>query len=118
MAKPTPGPWTYSTFVAHYERPELGGWAASVYEDDGVHEDNICKMEHEFDKETVEANARLIAASPELLEACEAAMRIETLWCDSSFNPSNCMGNEEGYALHLMREKLRAAIAKATGADS
>lgn len=99
-------------FAAHYEKPELRGWAASVFQDD-CHEENICSMEYEFGKEETEANARLIAAAPDLLEAIEAAMRIESLWYPVK-GPIDDQGDEEGYALHLMREKFKEVLAKAT----
>lgn len=113
MSEHTPGTWTVHPLWTNNPCIENGG----VFEVEEAHYDVKERLEEGCDVERViEANARLIAAAPDLLAACEAAMRIETLWCDSSFNPSNCMGNEEGYALHLMREKFRAAIAKATGA--
>ncbi len=60
-----------------------------------------------------DVDAHLMAASPDLLEACEAAMRIESLWM-----PPGDVGPEhegEAVALSVMRDYLRAAIAKATG---
>lgn len=48
-----------------------------------------------------EANARLIAAAPELLEALEV--------CADALNPENC------YDIPKAADKARAAIAKARG---
>lgn len=53
----------------------------------------------DFDSRTVEANARLIAAAPELLAACEAVF--------ANLSP---LYSEEHHCMKL----LRAAIAKAT----
>lgn len=47
-----------------------------------------------------EANARLIAAAPDLLQACEDALRVFV---------------SEGHGHYREAETLRAAIAKATG---
>jgi hypothetical protein len=56
------------------------------------------------DVHSIEANAHLIAATPELLEACKAAYEKEMDRCDSEdVSPTN------GYAL-----MLKNAIAKAT----
>lgn len=52
------------------------------------------------------ADARLIAAAPELLNACRAYDE----WADKTY----C--NDPG--LHAIREAMRAAIAKATGSTS
>jgi hypothetical protein len=101
MAEHTPGPWRaddvryqrdFRTFVNVGEEPF--GFIAAVSAD----------PQH---PETINANARLIAAAPELLEAlincadqAEIAMRAE--------------GGEGFWAV----EAARAAIAKATGKDA
>ncbi|NCX56408.1 MAG: hypothetical protein EBW87_04325 [Burkholderiaceae bacterium] len=54
------------------------------------------------------ANARLIAAAPDLLEACMAAMRIADLW-----SPVTGDHDEECAALYAMRQKFESVIAKA-----
>ena len=80
--KHTPGPWrvreerVYTRVVT-----EQGGeWIANLGTNDEKHL----------------ANARLIAAAPELLEACEAVLDVEQMWYD-------------------VKPMLIAAIAKATG---
>lgn len=64
-----------------------------------------CDFDGDFDNPEAHANARLIAAAPELLEACQALIA----HCDK--NPP--MG-ETLWSVH----QIRAAIAKATGATS
>ncbi len=71
MYKHTPGPWVWKTdtrsYGAHYR--DLAGLDANVmnyYDYEGLH--------FEGDHETVDANARLIAAAPDLLEALNAVV--------------------------------------------
>lgn len=76
--KHTPGPWT------------VGDTPAIVYDD------NACEVAiATFNQESCEANARLIAAAPELLAALEA-------WVDCEIASQECF------------KLSRAAIAKAT----
>ena len=56
------------------------------------------------------ANARLIAAAPDLLEACLAAMRIQELW-----SPVTGDHDVECEVLFSVKKKFEAAIAKALG---
>jgi hypothetical protein len=79
----TPGPWTYE--------PEEEGYAGAIVAETGW----IC----DFDTDPSPANARLIAAAPDLLDAL-------------------CMVLDDPDALDgrpLTYECVRAAIAKATG---
>lgn len=59
-----------------------------------------------------EANAKLIAAAPDLLSICEAAMRIVSLWCPPGRGDPRY--SDEDAALHQMRLGIEAAIQKAT----
>ena len=81
----TPGPW-------RYENPSIGSNYARIFfsadEKDG---DNLCGY-------CGEANARLIAASPELLEALELILTAD----------------QRGFGLDYIKGCARAAIAKAT----
>jgi len=99
----TPGPWR----GAEYEF--MGGdYPFGVYE--GLDADGV-----EVAACHTLADARLIAAAPELLEACEAAMRIHTLWAPRAC--ASAAEYNEAIALDVMAKMLRAAIAKATGTD-
>ncbi len=86
----TPGPWT--------------DFFLSVVQEDG--DKAICEVEDEFDTHNAgeaHANARLIAAAPELYDACLAAEQFIALDCGVNENDDN------GEVL----KQLRAALAKA-----
>ena len=82
MTQYTPGPWTYEA--------EETGFAGAIVATTGW----IC----DFDTDPSLANARLIAAAPDLLEALQAVIA----------------EHEDGYGLKCV-EQVKAAIAKATG---
>lgn len=90
MSKHTPGPWTA------YKRPEPVGFAEwEIYY--GTDTECVAEVVHE------EANARLIAAAPELLEALQAVIRNDAENRD-----------EFGLSVNVCKQAI-AAIAKATG---
>lgn len=62
----------------------------------------------------VSADARLIAAAPELLEACEMAVQTFIVSCRPAGNPDV----DDAAEIRGMVATLRAAIAKATGASA
>lgn len=63
MNKPkhTPGPWVATKFMGTYGGPDT--WGVRLSNDTGI-------------TPMLEANARLIAAAPELLEACREALKL------------------------------------------
>lgn len=118
MSKHTPGPWVSKQDGKYRDSPwsidhedghdaswapistEKGRTLAIVVNDDS-------KRPMDFQEEEMHANANLIAAAPDLLEALEYLMRI----VDSS-------GDESYVQIHLAPEffePARAAIAKAKG---
>lgn len=70
----------------------------------------VCEL-HEGSLENVQANQKLIAAAPELLEACQGILEY--------LNDENCGpildSDDPESGIHEERAKLQAAIAKATG---
>lgn len=106
-AKPTPGPWAYG--LGYRVRPDRGVDA------DGreIGGPTICEVNADADRccppcEVVEANGRLIAASPDLLAACE-------LW-DQGFIEGEQFTPEQLLEwVNKNRRAARAAIAKAKG---
>ena len=106
MSKHTPGPWLINresedviegklSIESVNAETQLSYFIAQVDE---------CKSQ--------EANARLIAAAPELLEACETLFR----WLAAEDNHNLMPDFYERIALcNLAQEQARAAIAKAKG---
>lgn len=94
----SPGPWAAS----------IGTRGATIYVHNyAAHPLTIHFNWNEFDAELTEeaqANARLIAAAPELLAACQAATEALTPHGDEAWGKRG-----------VIRKQLEAAIAKATG---
>ena len=65
-SKHTPGPWEVHKMTSTYQIPI---WAESKW---------IGNIDAGIDADIAEANARLIAAAPELLEACKEAFGVLT----------------------------------------
>jgi hypothetical protein len=105
--KHTPGPWrisngNFANLIEGYSGRHHGEW------DDGfraVASAQHCEPTGNYvnERENAEANARLIAAAPELLEAC--SLLLEAL---RSSNVSNGL-------IRSAEDAARAAIAKARG---
>ena len=96
--KHTPGPWKA-------DMHHIGdGWRVFVqHKAESDQHDAICDLETwQKDRET-QANARLIAASPALLEACEMALRVLLQ-----------TGNGEDYVDRTIND-LEAALSAAKG---
>lgn len=98
MSGPTPGPWLMDRNNVHC------GHIATIHgclNNDWVEiwTDTWCLEESQLTEDRQEANARLIAAAPELLEALMLLLREE----------------EAGTVCNLDRQTARAAISKATG---
>ena len=91
MAKPTPGPW----FMGSTQRAD----SVDIGADDNSNVALVYTMEGDVeDAATGRANARLIRAAPDLLEACRGVV-------------------EKGGFDHTDMMRIRAAYAKATGGD-
>ena len=99
MNKHTPGPWRI------IERPESTVWIQGQQDENGYRE--VCTLPNYLllQREKTEANARLIAAAPELLEALKACVHA----MDSA---TRFDGNTRPF------DDARAAIAKATGGSN
>ena len=93
-AKFTPGPWIAKEL-------DGAGWVDIVKLNDGGRESVPFAACKHFDQE---ANARLIAAAPELLDALHAA--------DQTFAQNGLL------ACHAARQQISAAILKATGGEA
>jgi len=101
--KHTPGPW-FAT------RAERYFYIFSEKQPNAAIPDFFAEIRaFEKDIEKSEANARLIAAAPDLLEKCEIALSYIEAVCFNTPNPKK----RKNYA--DCAGQLRAAIAKATG---
>lgn len=96
MAEHTPGPWSLAVSADRTPLVVAPGRSTGVAIIP-FQRDEVCRQAR---IEETGANARLIAAAPELLEAARAAL--DDLISD-------------GHAHYRVAEVLRAAIAKATG---
>ncbi|EPH0529431.1 hypothetical protein L4Y30_005605 [Pseudomonas aeruginosa] len=120
MRKHTPGPWGIERLHGEIN-------VISCNERDGAAKDmgivyvlarDVGGMIHgeQFDdRSEVEANARLIAAAPELLEACQAFSRLYArLWDVVEPSGSGFLSPESVKEYDAIHELMNAAIAKAT----
>lgn len=118
--KHTPGPWEWEREFEdagrpghHYTRP-----ASSVLIIYGDGHEDCWRLEGASD-----ANARLIAAAPELLEACkELAQTVGYSWAGTHWQCMGCHAhgpkpNHVNHEGHCPVERAEQAIAKAEGRD-
>ena len=111
--KHTPGPWHASGIEVFDHNPQFDEKGARI----GDTPNMICKIEYPYGDvcfrhgATKEANARLIAAAPELLEALRGALDALMV------QPSSTIGftQEESTIRRDAKRAIRAAIARATG---
>lgn len=111
--KHTPGPWHYiGDGFDSCAAADCGtdGYTVITRDSEGAFEGTICEIDYQNDDAEAEANARLIAAAPELLEA------LEGMFEDFISIPE--MRDKPEYIAKVVaerKEKARAAIAKAKG---
>ena len=106
MSKHTPGPWVVSTLNLRIEETDrdfyVDGDRYEVYDDEtdeheGMAATSVAIVIGSRSVPAVQANVRLIAASPDLLAACEAAL-------------------DQGWAIAW--RQIQSAVAKAKGDDA
>ena len=95
----TPGPWTIHADTDGWPLVMSGGVAGRIVANVNPQSCPDESSAPEFVEMPCEANARLIAAAPELLEALQSVLE-------------NCLDSEGLCAAHA---KARAALAKTTG---
>lgn len=101
--KHTPGPWGYQKCPKPQAHSDCRDHAWLVIWNDGKYEGDLAIVQ----TEQAEANARLIAAAPELLEACR-----ELLDLTSDLHEPDGSPDPE---VERINRAARAAIAKAEG---
>lgn len=102
----TPGPWHWKASLGRTEMPVLLGADALPVCDFGMSE-TYYPVEGTPPEE---ADARLIAAAPELYEALEATHRLISAFALSGFTD-----DEDGRALYLNQGRISRTLAKARG---
>ncbi len=109
MSGHTPGPWSISRYSAtSVEAVNQRGVAST-----GGYQSNMIDAEVLLAEN--EANARLIAAAPELLEALKKMLRTHTTVIGTADDGSAELGNIEGEWMPARAQAVKA-IAKATEA--
>lgn len=104
IAKHTPGPWNYTLC------DDETAWMIGPRDTDGPdYVADVHKLVRGRSHADSEANARLIAAGPELLAACKAA--IASLSQPVMANASSSIKGDVAFAI----KNMSVAIAKATG---
>lgn len=108
----TPGPWKANDcgYVGTTPKDDDTGWTLVACPSEMDEQTSYVRLPSESEKK---ANAQLISAAPELLEACQELIRANDAYCDAIDNG----GHEETHANRLLRAKANAkhAIAKALG---
>lgn len=117
--KHTPGPWVADIrtgMFAIYPGPEHRGCLAEMAPNEVVRQDGRGERSspngYRYLSEEQKANARLIAAAPELAKCLEAMLKITC---------GNCLGGDErcvtpdGFDACLLAREAKAVLAKAKG---
>ncbi len=99
----TPGKW--------YAKPKNGYYQVI---EGGDPDCRCCTSDLMIAAEVTEKDARLIAAAPDLLEACKAMERISDLWLPTEASIEH---RGEAIALHSARVKILNAIETAEGGN-
>lgn len=122
--KHTPGPWKYETYRRRALIRSGNGWV-SRGTGDGYDIARIAAGEHAVSSVAEEeANARLIAAAPEMLEALQAISSgtwNKTDEHSQELNDALKRGDKTGFRYAFMswaQKRARAAVAKAEGRDA
>lgn len=105
--KHTKGEWDYSPMKGQV----MHCTCAQVWDSEGK---NLAVIDSRYGEEEATANAKLIAAAPELLEACMKAIELVKLWGAQSFMCVDASSMHELQALKDMENSLNNAINKAT----
>ena len=105
MSKHMPGPWEW-----HYrDDADAPGSVVAVGYPNHPDRPHAVAMCPRYGKQDWEANARLIAAAPDMLEACREALYASVN--ETTYPDGPCLPRD-------VRDDLRAAIAKAEGRES
>lgn len=114
MSKHTPGPWKMRNRTGNHD---WNNWRIAA-EDGPGRVGGICRLDESLTGEESEANARLIAAAPELLEALRETLEFAIEANNRIQPPESKEEMESGFGCNSWTvdvfKRARAAIAKAT----
>lgn len=125
MSEHTPGPWAFHDAANFDDVPDGADFLIEAKSADGTGDwggfwvswhktiDRV-KFDEAISHVDPMADARLIAAAPDLLAACKGALSIFHLWLPVDDDELSQEYAEEVKALNQMRNAFIAAIAKAT----
>jgi hypothetical protein len=128
-AQHTPGPWhPWSAEEQHYpDEPRHEEWTVSVKADASIGRSRKGANEgadiaylndcHPITAEQQAANARLIAAAPVLLVACEAAFAALDFLCSSFASQEGRFGDALYETARTARDAVDQALTQATGRE-
>jgi hypothetical protein len=107
MSEHTPGPWTLDG-PAQYSDPTFGAMVYATHGNGHL----VATIQYDYARDLQPANARLIAASPDLLAVAKRAVQLAGRAIDWNLPEVEIDG--ETVDTFDLREEFRAAIAKAT----
>lgn len=117
MSKHTPGPWTFDRATGKFGH-KTNDIVAPYHGPDFRHQ-VVCVMGTEAETEdgadAMEANASLIAAAPDLLEALKEANKI--LETARKYFPSSIQNSDRFSLENVIQNSVGPAIAKAEGRE-
>ena len=113
-ASHTPGPWVEIETESSVDYPDIAGWQ-DIGPEDGKPVAIALGYDRDWTDSEVDANARLIAAAPDLLRELQA-MVTGTTYSAPPTEINGVLGYEVRLPVEFV-EHARAAISKATGAS-
>lgn len=112
--KRTPGPWKLTDYYEGHELPKSGDWVGSIENEAG---EEIYRGPFCFHALNNKANATLIAAAPDMLEALERMTKMHKMFCNRIDWKATFLDADTIRELNEAPIQAHVAIAKAKGSD-
>lgn len=115
--KHTPGPWFLGTYTDHKPDADRGDWCGEIYSKEG----KIYHGPFSFQSVPIEANARLMAAAPEMFDELHHVAdwlhgEIQEMTCDAGNFDGGSVANCEHCQMIGWINRIDAILARAGGA--